>query len=268
MANPHSLVKHKSFCLDSTTSHLSQTPHPTSSHPPHTCTYAHKLVPYIYDYEFVIHFIGHIVGKNASLPTYSFEWVSSFVASSLSFVFESSSRQHQYHSGDEDGDSEYEHRDDNMRGSQYNKDSLHSHHTRLHRFGHQGNEYGQDGYSNRRSSGSGVDGIKTNSFSNAFTKSQTQSVFLNSNAALNTHRMRATFTESLLLQINNLIGPGMLALPIMYQQAGWFLSTVLLLFFFVLSSLAATMLCESIAILRQLRLVMWRKMEDQGYFKK
>jgi amino acid permease len=54
---------------------------------------------------------------------------------------------------------------------------------------------------------------------------------------------------SVVLTINNLAGPGMLALPVVYQQAGWLPATTMLVLFWLLSALAATCLCESIDIL-------------------
>eukprot|EP01102_Stenamoeba_stenopodia_P021176 TRINITY_DN845_c0_g1_i4.p1 TRINITY_DN845_c0_g1~~TRINITY_DN845_c0_g1_i4.p1 ORF type:complete len:552 (+),score=101.86 TRINITY_DN845_c0_g1_i4:287-1942(+) len=47
--------------------------------------------------------------------------------------------------------------------------------------------------------------------------------------------------------INQIYGPGVLAIPIVFQQSGILVTTIMLTFFLVISCLAATMLCEAIA---------------------
>ena len=50
---------------------------------------------------------------------------------------------------------------------------------------------------------------------------------------------------SWVLNVNNIMGPGMVALPLAYQQSGWLIPTIVLFTAFVLSSFSATMLCEA-----------------------
>jgi amino acid permease len=52
---------------------------------------------------------------------------------------------------------------------------------------------------------------------------------------------------SFCLMVNNVSGPGMLALPIVFQQAGWLFSSLMLIFMCIMSSLAGTFLCDTIA---------------------
>ncbi|GAB5362072.1 hypothetical protein AAMO2058_000767100 [Amorphochlora amoebiformis] len=58
---------------------------------------------------------------------------------------------------------------------------------------------------------------------------------------------------SIVILFNNMAGPGMLALPVVFQQAGLIPTVILLTLFSGLSALSATMLCESIDILKKLR---------------
>eukprot|EP00043_Microstomoeca_roanoka_P018373 m.196087 g.196087 ORF g.196087 m.196087 type:complete len:595 (+) comp16812_c0_seq2:200-1984(+) len=53
------------------------------------------------------------------------------------------------------------------------------------------------------------------------------------------------FWGSFCLNINNCMGPALVLLPLLNQQAGWLTPTLALTVMFVLSSLAATMLCEA-----------------------
>ncbi|EGD76432.1 hypothetical protein PTSG_07549 [Salpingoeca rosetta] len=53
------------------------------------------------------------------------------------------------------------------------------------------------------------------------------------------------FWGSFCLNLNNCMGPAMVLLPLLNQQAGWVMPTIALAIMFVLSSLAATMLCEA-----------------------
>jgi amino acid permease len=54
---------------------------------------------------------------------------------------------------------------------------------------------------------------------------------------------------SVVFIVNQIYGPGVLAIPIVYQQAGVFPTLLALLFFFVVSSFASTMLCDSMAMI-------------------
>lgn len=51
--------------------------------------------------------------------------------------------------------------------------------------------------------------------------------------------------SSCVLNFNNITGPGVVVLPLLYAQAGWFLPTLGLLLMWLASSFAATMLCEA-----------------------
>ena len=53
------------------------------------------------------------------------------------------------------------------------------------------------------------------------------------------------FWSSCCLNLNNVMGAAIVALPMVNQQAGWFTPTVCILFVFFVSSFAATMLVES-----------------------
>lgn len=57
------------------------------------------------------------------------------------------------------------------------------------------------------------------------------------------------FGDSVYLFLNTIMGVGMLALPVLFQQAGWLPPTLSILVFMVISSFSATMLCESIALI-------------------
>eukprot|EP00667_Euglena_gracilis_P009833 EG_transcript_9990 len=50
---------------------------------------------------------------------------------------------------------------------------------------------------------------------------------------------------SIALMVNNVISPGMVALPLVYQQAGWLVPTLSMLFAFLASSFACVMLAEA-----------------------
>lgn len=56
---------------------------------------------------------------------------------------------------------------------------------------------------------------------------------------------KITFWGSCVLNLNNCMGPAMVLLPLLNQQAGWLTPTLALLIAYILSSLAATMLCEA-----------------------
>jgi amino acid permease len=47
--------------------------------------------------------------------------------------------------------------------------------------------------------------------------------------------------------VNQIFGPGVLAIPIVFQQAGWLLATLALLFFMAVSCFSSTLLCAAIA---------------------
>jgi hypothetical protein len=57
--------------------------------------------------------------------------------------------------------------------------------------------------------------------------------------------------------VNQIYGPGVLAIPIVYQQAGVFPTLLALLFFFVVSSFASTMLCDAMAMIPGTMRVDW-----------
>lgn len=54
---------------------------------------------------------------------------------------------------------------------------------------------------------------------------------------------------SFVLIFNNNTGPGMVILPLVYQQAGWFTPTFALVLICILSSFAATMMCEAMQMI-------------------
>eukprot|EP01118_Nematostelium_gracile_P003930 TRINITY_DN1462_c0_g1_i2.p1 TRINITY_DN1462_c0_g1~~TRINITY_DN1462_c0_g1_i2.p1 ORF type:complete len:496 (-),score=101.49 TRINITY_DN1462_c0_g1_i2:89-1576(-) len=49
--------------------------------------------------------------------------------------------------------------------------------------------------------------------------------------------------------VNQVFGPGMVALPIVFQQSGWVIPSLVIVFFFVLSSFSATTLIEAIRMI-------------------
>jgi hypothetical protein len=55
------------------------------------------------------------------------------------------------------------------------------------------------------------------------------------------------FIGGLSLLINNITGPAMVTIPLVYQGAGWFTPTLCLVVMTVLSSLASTFMCEAMA---------------------
>eukprot|EP00850_Spirogloea_muscicola_P008048 SM000042S15315 [mRNA] locus=s42:212999:216528:- [translate_table: standard] len=54
---------------------------------------------------------------------------------------------------------------------------------------------------------------------------------------------------SCVLNFNNITGPAMVVLPLLYQEAGWFLPTLGLLAMYIISSFSATMICESMQLI-------------------
>jgi hypothetical protein len=56
-----------------------------------------------------------------------------------------------------------------------------------------------------------------------------------------------SFFGSTILLVNTICGPGFLVIPMVYQQSGWVLPTVLFIFMFVASSFSATFLTDAIA---------------------
>ncbi|CAI5514175.1 unnamed protein product, partial [Closterium sp. Naga37s-1] len=54
-----------------------------------------------------------------------------------------------------------------------------------------------------------------------------------------------TFWGSCVLNFNNITGPAVVVLPLLYAQAGWFLPTAGLTLMWLFSSFAATMMCEA-----------------------
>ena len=51
---------------------------------------------------------------------------------------------------------------------------------------------------------------------------------------------------SWVLNVNNIMGPALVAIPLAYQMSGWLVPTTILFVVFLLSSFSATMLCEAI----------------------
>jgi len=49
--------------------------------------------------------------------------------------------------------------------------------------------------------------------------------------------------------INQIYGPGVLAIPIVFQQGGWFLTTVVLTVFLLTSAFSSTLLCEALSLI-------------------
>ena len=55
------------------------------------------------------------------------------------------------------------------------------------------------------------------------------------------------FVASLSLMTNNMIGPALVATPVIFQQAGWVTPTLAFLFIMVASSIASTALCDAMS---------------------
>jgi len=55
------------------------------------------------------------------------------------------------------------------------------------------------------------------------------------------------YVGGLSLLINNITGPAMVTIPLVYQSAGWFTPTLCLIVMTILSSLASTFMCEAMA---------------------
>eukprot|EP01114_Cavostelium_apophysatum_P015929 TRINITY_DN4442_c0_g1_i1.p1 TRINITY_DN4442_c0_g1~~TRINITY_DN4442_c0_g1_i1.p1 ORF type:complete len:536 (-),score=111.56 TRINITY_DN4442_c0_g1_i1:48-1655(-) len=49
--------------------------------------------------------------------------------------------------------------------------------------------------------------------------------------------------------INQIFGPGVLAIPVVFQQSGWLLTVITLCIFFLASSWSATLLCEAVRMI-------------------
>ena len=54
---------------------------------------------------------------------------------------------------------------------------------------------------------------------------------------------------SIMFIVNQIYGPGVLAIPIVYHQAGIFTTNLMLFYFFIMSSFASTMLCAAISMI-------------------
>jgi len=54
-----------------------------------------------------------------------------------------------------------------------------------------------------------------------------------------------TFPGSICLNVNNILGPAIVAYPLIFSQSGWFLPTFVLAVVCVLSAFSSTMLCEA-----------------------
>ena len=77
-------------------------------------------------------------------------------------------------------------------------------------------------------------------------KKEKKTCLYNFNIQLSMHmKQTITYLGSLCLNINNIMGPAIVAFPSIYAQSGWFLPTSLLLVVCVLSAFSSTMLCEA-----------------------
>eukprot|EP01133_Synstelium_polycarpum_P010702 gene10702-12447_t len=54
---------------------------------------------------------------------------------------------------------------------------------------------------------------------------------------------------SFIFIVNQIYGPGVLSIPVVFQQAGWVMTLVSLTFFLFISAMASTLLCESLALI-------------------
>lgn len=54
-----------------------------------------------------------------------------------------------------------------------------------------------------------------------------------------------SFFGSCVLTVNNVAGPGMLGIPLVFQQAGWLVPILILCTIYIVSSFASTMICET-----------------------
>lgn len=52
---------------------------------------------------------------------------------------------------------------------------------------------------------------------------------------------------SFIFIINQIYGPGVLAIPIVFQQSGWLLTMITVFLFMIISCLSSTCLCQAIA---------------------
>ncbi|EGG16957.1 hypothetical protein DFA_07938 [Cavenderia fasciculata] len=58
-----------------------------------------------------------------------------------------------------------------------------------------------------------------------------------------------TQLASFIFIVNQIYGPGVLSIPVVFQQAGWLMTLLSLTFFLLVSCLASTLLCESLALI-------------------
>ncbi|KAF2077551.1 hypothetical protein CYY_001169 [Polysphondylium violaceum] len=54
---------------------------------------------------------------------------------------------------------------------------------------------------------------------------------------------------SFIFIVNQIYGPGVLSIPVVFQQSGWFMTTLSLTFFLIVSCFASTLLCESLSMI-------------------
>lgn len=64
------------------------------------------------------------------------------------------------------------------------------------------------------------------------------------------NRKDISFFGGVALLVNNITGPGLITIPLVYQQAGWLITTFVFLLVMALSSIAATMLCKAMSKVR------------------
>jgi len=58
-----------------------------------------------------------------------------------------------------------------------------------------------------------------------------------------------SFGGGLALLVNSITGPGLVTIPVVFQQAGWFTPVVTMIIIMIISSLSATLLCETMALI-------------------
>jgi len=53
------------------------------------------------------------------------------------------------------------------------------------------------------------------------------------------------FIGGVALMVNNITGPGMVTIPVMFQQAGWMSPIIIMLMITIMTGLASTLLCQA-----------------------
>jgi len=64
------------------------------------------------------------------------------------------------------------------------------------------------------------------------------------------NRKEISLFGGIALLVNNITGPGLITIPLAFQQAGWFIPILIFGFIMISSSLAATMLCKAMSKVR------------------